>query len=89
MPPPARQSAALVLPRCNIAAMNLHVEPRGIARTARWRSPPDLAEIALAVAPGAHAVRLVDQAGWHLSAKLAAPDTITIVHHCAAAARMP
>jgi hypothetical protein len=29
-----------------------------------------LAEIAKAVAPGAHAVLLVDQAGWHLSARL-------------------
>ena len=56
------KGAALVLPRCNIEAMNLH-----------------LAEIAIAVAPGAHAVLLVDQAGWHLSAKLAVPDTITIV----------
>ena len=56
------KGAALVLPRCNIAAMNLH-----------------LTEIALAVAPGAHAVLLVDQAGWHLSAKLAVPGNITIV----------
>jgi hypothetical protein len=28
-----------------------------------------LAEISQAVAPGAHAVVLLDQAGWHLSAK--------------------
>jgi hypothetical protein len=40
------KGAALVLPRCNIAAMNLH-----------------LAEIAIAVAPGAHAVMLIEQAG--------------------------
>ncbi len=32
-----------------------------------------LAEIAKAVAPGAHAVLLVDQAGWHLSAGLFIP----------------
>ena len=56
------KGAALVLPRCDIEAMNLH-----------------LAEIALAVAPGAQAVLLVDQAGWHLSAKLTVPDSITIV----------
>ena len=37
------KGAALVLPRCNIAAMNLH-----------------LAEIATAVAPGAHAVLVLD-----------------------------
>ncbi len=38
-----------------------------------------LAEIAAAVAPGAHAVLLVDQAGWHLSARLAVPPNITLV----------
>jgi hypothetical protein len=48
--PKAGKGAALVLPRCNIAAMNLH-----------------LAEIAAAVAPGAHAALMVDQAGWHMS----------------------
>src|SRR6185437_804879 len=32
-----------------------------------------LAEIAEAVAPGAHTVLLVDQAGWHLSARLLIP----------------
>jgi len=51
-----------VLPRCNIAAMNLHLQ-----------------EIAAAVAPGAHAVLLLDQAGWHMSAKLAVPHNITIM----------
>jgi transposase len=39
----------------------------------------DLAEIAKAVAPGAHAVLLVDQAGWHLSARLLIPANITIL----------
>jgi hypothetical protein len=38
-----------------------------------------LAEIAKAVAPGAHAVLLVDQAGWHLSAGLLIPANITIL----------
>jgi transposase len=38
-----------------------------------------LAEISLAVAPGAHAVLLVDQAGWHLTDKLDVPDNITII----------
>jgi hypothetical protein len=38
-----------------------------------------LAEIAKAVAPGAHAVLLVDQAGWHLSARLLVPANITII----------
>jgi hypothetical protein len=36
-------------------------------------------EIAKAVAPGAHAVLLVDQAGWHLSARLLIPANITIL----------
>jgi transposase len=38
-----------------------------------------LAEISQAVAPGAHAVVLLDQAGWHLSAKLSAPENITLL----------
>ncbi|TVV69746.1 hypothetical protein FOY91_20935 [Sphingomonas solaris] len=38
-----------------------------------------LAEIALHVAPGAHAVVLMDQAGWHLTPKLELPANISIV----------
>jgi transposase len=38
-----------------------------------------LAEMATAVAPGAHAVVLVDQAGWHLSDRLAVPPNITLM----------
>src|SRR4051812_13444762 len=37
------------------------------------------AEIAAEVAPGKHAVLVVDQAGWHLSAGLVLPDNITLV----------
>jgi transposase len=37
------------------------------------------AEFWLSVAPGAHAVVLLDQAGWHLSAKLTVPDNITLM----------
>ena len=55
------KGAGLVLPRCNIATMNLH-----------------LAEMATAVAPGAHAMLLVDQAGWHLSDRLVVPPNITL-----------
>jgi hypothetical protein len=54
--------AGLVLPRCNTAAMALH-----------------LAEISQTVTPGAHAVVLLDQAGWHLSAKLDIPANITLL----------
>ena len=38
-----------------------------------------LAEIAKAVDRGAHAVLLMDQAGWHLSQKLVVPPSITIL----------
>ena len=38
-----------------------------------------LAEISHAVAPGAHAVVLLDQAGWHLSKRLVIPDYITLM----------
>ena len=38
-----------------------------------------LAEIATQVAPGAHGVLLLDQAGWHLSGRLAVPKNITLV----------
>ena len=39
----------------------------------------ELAEISQAVAPGAHALVLLDQAGWHLSMRLVIPDNITLV----------
>jgi DDE superfamily endonuclease len=38
-----------------------------------------LAEISLAVAPGAHALVLLVQAGWHGSTKLPIPDNITLL----------
>ena len=38
-----------------------------------------LAEISAAVDPGAHAVVIVDQAGWHMSPKLNIPDNITLL----------
>jgi hypothetical protein len=38
-----------------------------------------LAEISASVAPGAHAALLLDQAGWHLSAKLLVPSNVTLV----------
>jgi transposase len=38
-----------------------------------------LAEISQAVAPGAHAVLLLDRAGWHVSSKLQVPANITLV----------
>ena len=38
-----------------------------------------LAEISHSVDPGAHAVLMLDQAGWHMSAKLAVPANITLL----------
>jgi hypothetical protein len=38
-----------------------------------------LAEISSTVTPGAHAVLLLDQVGWHLSGKLDIPDNITLM----------
>ena len=38
-----------------------------------------LAEISAAVEPDAHAVLIMDQAGWHTTAKLTLPDNITIL----------
>jgi hypothetical protein len=39
-----------------------------------------LAEIAATVAPAAHAILLVDQAGWHMSTRLIVPANITIIY---------
>ncbi len=39
----------------------------------------NLAEISKAIDPGAHGVVIVDQAGWHMSAKLTIPDNITLL----------
>jgi len=38
-----------------------------------------LAAISPEVAPGRHAVLLVDQAGWHLTPRLHVPDNISIL----------
>ena len=38
-----------------------------------------LEEIAQAVAPGAHAVLLLDQADWHTTKNLAVPGNITLL----------
>jgi len=38
-----------------------------------------LVEISAIADPGAHAVLMVDQAGWHLSPKLKVPENITLL----------
>ena len=48
-----------------------------------WADTHAMAEhlklISAEVAPGAHAVLIVDQAGWHTSPKLEVPDNITLL----------
>ena len=39
-----------------------------------------LEEISSQVSPGAHAVVILDQAGWHGSSKLQTPPNITLLH---------
>ena len=39
----------------------------------------ELAEISQAVAPGVHAIILLDRAGWHLSKRLTVPANLTLV----------
>src|SRR3954451_1449445 len=68
--PAAGRSAARAQVR---RATSAPLPPTSSARSAR------LVEIAATVAPGAHAVLLVDQAGWHLSAGLVVPPNITIM----------
>jgi len=38
-----------------------------------------LDEIARAVDPGAHALVMLDQAGWHMTDRLVVPDNITLL----------
>lgn len=51
------------------------VLPRCNTQAMQWH----LDEIARHVAPGAHAVVMLDRAGWHMTAKLAVPDNITLL----------
>lgn len=60
--PAKGKGAGLVLPKCNTAAMQLHLD-----------------EIALAVEPGAHALVMLDQAGWHMTGRLVVPANITLL----------
>jgi len=60
--PERGEGAALVLPDCNTAMMQLHLD-----------------EISRHVAPGAHAILICDQAGWHTTRALIMPRNITIL----------
>ena len=67
--------------RTRVAELPSIAPPSGLRPMARrcWPMSMHLEEIAFHVAPGAHAVLLLDQAGWHGSAELAVPDTITLM----------
>jgi transposase len=58
-------------------------EGKGAGLVMPWCDTPamqaHLIEISAAVAPDAHAVLLLDQAGWHLSGKLVVPANITLL----------
>jgi len=54
--------AALMLPKANTQAMQMHLE-----------------EISRTVAPRAHAVILMDRAGWHKTDKLQVPRNLTVI----------
>jgi transposase len=51
------------------------VLPRCNTQAMQWH----LDEIAVHVEPGAHAVVMLDRAGWHMTAKLAVPGNITLL----------
>jgi len=48
-------------------------------RADTWAMQLHLDEISACVAPGAHAVVILDRAGWHTTKKLAQPDNITLL----------
>ena len=56
------KGAALMLPRADTRAMQMHLE-----------------EISRNVAARAHAVVLMDRAGWHSTAELTVPKNLTII----------
>ena len=51
------------------------VLPRCNTQAMQWH----LDEISSRVMPGAHAILIVDRAGWHITDKLAMPDNITLL----------
>src|SRR4051812_47479096 len=69
--PQQGKGVALALPRCDTQAMSLHLDTQAMSL--------HLAEVAQAVAPGAHGVMLMDRAGWHCAKDLVVPDNLTLV----------
>jgi hypothetical protein len=60
--PKEGKAVGLILPRCNIEAMQSHLD-----------------EIAKDVAPGRHAVLMLDKAGRHTSPQLDVPENLTLL----------
>jgi hypothetical protein len=60
--PAKGKGTGLILPRCNTAAMQLHLD-----------------EIAYQVDNGAHALVMLDKAGWHMTDRLVVPDNVTLL----------
>ena len=58
-------------------------EGKGAGLVMPWADTNAMAEhlklVSAEVAPGAHAILIVDQAGWHTSPKLDVPENITLV----------
>ena len=79
---PARGTGAgLVLPFANAAMMTLHVRTQRFAGTFEPRGSPDPAEISAQVTPGAHAVVVLDGAGWHQQGgRPRVPDNLALPH---------
>ena len=79
----ARSGRALVWPKADRLPSASEAQKEPLGPTAGVRPSEGislhLAEIAQAVTPGAHAVVLLDQAGWHLSKRLKIPANITLV----------
>jgi hypothetical protein len=61
--PSESKAAGIIMPCCNSAAMNMHLEEIAFHN----------------IALGAHGVAILDQAGWHGSAELALPPNITLL----------
>lgn len=60
--PAKGKGAGLVMPGCNVFAMETHLQ-----------------EISQAVDKDAHAVVIMDQAGWHTATRLRVPDNLTLI----------
>src|SRR5690625_5204393 len=63
--------------RCHLPRPRQGSRPRPKCNTDAMQRHLD--EIALAVEPGAHALVMLDQAGWHTTDKLILPDNITLL----------